>query len=48
VVCWHGEFRRFRIPLGTIPGEEEPRDALDDVVEIERGLIFNGFLTMYQ
>lgn len=48
VMCWHGEFRRFRIPLGTIPGEEDPEDALDDVVEIERGLISNGFLAMYQ
>jgi hypothetical protein len=43
VRCWHEQFRRFRIPLGTIPGGEEPQDALEEVVGIERGLIFNGF-----
>ncbi|HEY3867204.1 MAG TPA: hypothetical protein VGM10_02605 [Actinocrinis sp.] len=51
VRCHHEKFRRFRIPLGTIPtkpGRQEPDDALEDVVGIERRLILNGFLAMYQ
>lgn len=49
--CHHEKFRRFRIPLGTIPtkpGRQEPDVALEDVVGIERRLILNGFLAMYQ
>lgn len=49
VVCHHEEFRRLRIPLGVIGGEEDPiSEAEDAIVDIERGLIFNRFLATYQ
>jgi hypothetical protein len=49
-MCFHDEFKRLRIPMGLIEAvdPEDPESTIDDVVEIERALVFNGFLTMYQ
>jgi hypothetical protein len=50
VMCHHDDFKRLRLPLGLIEASdpEDPESAIEDVVELERALIFNGFLTMYQ
>jgi hypothetical protein len=50
IACHHEHHRRLRVPLGVIPADDpdNPEETIDDVVGIERGLIFNRFLTTYQ
>lgn len=50
VMCHHENFKRVRIPMGLVEAgdPEDPESAIDDVVELERALVFNSFLAMYQ